>query len=774
MARGNNAPLCPNSETVDLICQSLAYICHIIREPPQATSMKKILLALFALQTGMLYGQGIRGVVQVRNHSPLENATVQNMTKGTHQHTNENGFFFLNDASIGDSLQITHIGFSTQRLRIDKDNLSIQLSPTAFQLENVTVMGKVRHLNMISDIDLITNPVNSSQELLRKVPGLFIGQHAGGGKAEQIFLRGFDIDHGTDINITVDGMPVNMVSHAHGQGYADLHFLIPETVEKIDFDKGPYHANKGNLATAGYVGFRTKDKLDNSTVQVEAGKFNTFRTLGMLNLANQERQAAWVGIEYLKTDGFFTSPQNFNRINLTGKYTAWLANNDKISLSLSHFSSKWDASGQIPQRAVDDGSITRFGSIDNTEGGHTGRSNVNLQYLRQLNATTSIKNMAYYSHYDFELYSNFTFFLNDPVNGDQIRQKEKRNMLGFESELNKTYYLNQSAIDLRAAVGLRNDDINDIELSHTANRKTTLEQRKLGDINESNLYAYAGAEYKTGKWLFNPGVRLDYFDFQYVDKLAPVYSTQAQSKSIVSPKFNIIYTQDHHLQYFLKLGKGFHSNDTRVVVAQDGKKVLPAAYGSDLGILWKPFPRLVVNAALWYLYLEQEFVYVGDEAVVEPSGKTTRKGIDLGVRYQMGKYLFFDGDFTYTHARATEEAKGEDYIPLAPHITLTAGLSLKLPAGLNAGVHTRYLGRRPANEDNSIAAKGYTVTDATINYQWKHIGIGIITENIFNVAWNETQFATESRLRQEIDPVTEIHFTPGTPFNIRGVVTFRF
>lgn len=736
--------------------------------------MKQVLSFLFILCSIHSFAQGIRGTVHSHDRKPLANATIFHLATGTHEHSNENGFFFLRDAKKGDSLRITHVSCAPQTILVNRDTLRVFLQPVAFQLENVTITATVRHLNIISDIDLQTNPVNSSQELLRTVPGLFIGQHAGGGKAEQIFLRGFDIDHGTDINISADGMPVNMVSHAHGQGYADLHFLIPETIGKIDFDKGPYYASKGNLATAGYVAFETKERLDHSLVQVEAGKFNSFRTLGMFNLVNTEKQAAWFAADYIKTDGFFESPQNFSRLNLMGKYSTLLNDNDKLSIAFSHFKSEWNASGQIPDRAVKEALIGRFGSIDDTEGGNTSRSNINLQFLKQVDENTLVKNTAYFSHYDFELYSNFTFFLNDPVNGDQIRQKENRNIIGFQSELNRNFYWKKTVIDLQAGIGLRNDDINNIELSHTVNRKTTLEPIMLGDIDETNMSGYVNTEIRAGKWVINPGVRIDHLKFDYSDKLANTYNQRSQSKSAFSPKLNIIFNQNHRLQYFLKLGKGFHSNDARVVVAQEGHRILPAAYGADIGIMWKPAPRLMLNAAAWYLWLEQEFVYVGDEGVVEPGGKTRRQGIDISARYQLGKYLFLNGDFTYTYARATEEAKGEDRIPLAPRITTAGSINFKHPSGIDAGLKTRYMGNRPANEDNSIVAKGYWITDASIHYQWGHFGFGIVMDNIFNRTWNETQFASTSRLKDEPGPVTEIHFTPGTPFNIRGMISYRF
>ena len=738
------------------------------------TLLKQAFTGALLLITACSFAQQVTGYVTGSDKKPLEGATVFNRQTGSHTHCNELGFFKLINTRKGDTIEVTQVSYAPAYMVIQSDSLKIVLESTSFSLDEVAITSSVNHLHVISNIDLQTNPVNSSQELLRKVPGLFIGQHAGGGKAEQIFLRGFDIDHGTDINITVDGMPVNMVSHAHGQGYADLHFLIPETVEKIDFDKGPYNATKGNLATAGYVAFQTKERLNNSSITFEGGKFNTMKMQGLLNLVNNDKQAAWIASDYLLTDGYFQSPQHFNRLNLAGKYTAFLNGRDKLSVSFSHLKSKWDASGQIPQRAVDEGLIGRFGAIDNTEGGNTQRTNVNLQFVKQVDESTMLKTSAFYSRYDFELYSNFTFFMNDPVNGDQIRQKEQRNVAGIESQLNKETSLFNTPLLVQAGAGFRYDDVNNIELSHTVNRKTTLQQVQLGDINETNLFGYLNGEWHLGKWLINPGARVDYLKFDYLDQLAPNYLTQSQHKAIISPKLNFLYNHNKNIQYFLKLGKGFHSNDTRVVVAQNGKQILPAAYGADLGMIWKPLPRLVINGALWFLYLQQEFVYVGDEGIVEPSGKTQRKGIDLGVRYQLGKYLFLNGDFTYTHARAMGEAKGEDYIPLAPKVTFVGGVAFSHPSGMNAAIKTRYLGHRPANEDNSIVAKGYCITDFNINYRWKQFTIGVITENIFNSAWNETQFATTSQLKNETEPVTEIHFTPGTPFNFKAALTYKF
>ncbi|WP_269686754.1 TonB-dependent receptor [Flavobacterium lacustre] len=737
--------------------------------------MKNILLLLISFFGLTSYGQIQKGKIVDMDGIPVENAYLINTNSENHAHTNEFGFFSIDKTVVGDVLKINALGYKKTNFTISSSEVIIILEDDIFRLNEIVIQPKLSAMNVISKIDLQTTPVNSSQEILRKVPGLFIGQHAGGGKAEQLFLRGFDIDHGTDIAIAVDGIPVNMVSHAHGQGYADLHFVIPETVEKIDFGKGTYYADKGNFATAGYVGFQTKDKLEKSSIGLEIGQFNTLRTVGLFNLlGNQKTQSAYIATEYILTDGPFDSPQNFNRINLLGKYSTILSDNSKFSVLASRFSSKWDASGQIPQRLIDDGTISRFGAVDDTEGGNTSRTNVNVSLSKPIDENAFLKANAFYSNYQFELYSNFTFFLEDPINGDQIKQKENRAIYGMNAELNQKTNLNDVAVLFQYGVGFRADATKDSELSHTLNRKTVLENIKLGDIDESNLFSYFNSEFNFGKLMINPAIRLDYFKFNYQDKLTTDYKTQSESKVKFSPKLNFIYSQNNNLQFFLKSGIGFHSNDTRVVVQNNEKQVLPTAIGTDIGTIWKPFPKLIVNSALWYLFLEQEFVYVGDAGIIEPSGKSKRMGAELGLRYQLNDWLYFDADANYTYARSIDEPKGQDYIPLAPDFTTTGGLSFQKIQGFSGGLRYRYLKSRPANEDNSIVAKGYFVSDFNVNYQYKSINFGISIENLFDTAWNETQFATESRLQNESESVEEIHFTPGTPFFMKGKITYTF
>lgn len=725
------------------------------------------------------FTQQLKGKVLNTNNKPLENVYVYNKTSNSHTHTEINGAFVLDNTKEGDVIEFGLLGYTKQTTTLSKNDFeatkTVRLAMKSFLLDEMVLHNVKDPLQTIVRIDLNNKPVNSSQQILQRVPGLFIGQHAGGGKAEQIFLRGFDIDHGTDIALSIDGTPVNMVSHAHGQGYSDLHFIIPETIEKINFGKGPYYANKGDFNTAGYVDFKTKSYLENSRVEVTVGQFNTFRTLGMFNLLDKNStDNAYVAIEYLETDGFVESPQNFSRINIFSKYRTFLKDNSSLSLSASHFTSKWDASGQIPQREVDNGNITRFGAIDDTEGGNTSRTNINIEHSKAINDDLSVTSNVFYSNYNFKLFSNFTFFLEDPVNGDQIMQNENRDVFGFNTNFKRKYQTTNTPIELTFGTGVRADIVDNLELSHTLQRKEVLEEIQLGKVSQTNYYGFVNSEFDFDKLTISTGLRLDYLKFNYNDYLLDEYKTFSESQVVVNPKVSFTYTPNSKVQWFLKSGIGFHSNDTRVVATQPDKKTLPRAYGVDLGSVWKPTSKIAINTALWYLLSEDELVYVGDAGIVEPSGEAQRYGIDLGFRYQLTNWLYFDSDATFTKAESVDDPSGENHIPLAPKVTVTGGLSVNDYKNFSGGINYRYIGDRAANEDNSIVAEGYFIADANVSYKLNDITLGVAFENIFDTVWKETQFATESRLQNEPTSVEEIHFIPGTPFSAKATIRYSF
>ncbi len=742
-----------------------------------------MLCMLVCRLAGFAQSGAVEGIVLDSSTSlPVEGATVTVLPGGQQVLSDERGRFYIQKVAKGAHLVVTAIGHQSVERPVGDlpaTGISITLVANAVQLSQVTVTSGVgEQFKPISKLDIKLRGITNSQEVLRMVPGLFIGQHAGGGKAEQIFLRGFDLDHGTDIHIGVDGMPVNMVSHAHGQGYADLHFLIPELIDNVGFNKGTYYADKGNFTTTGFVDFKTLNVLPRNSLKLEGGMFNTFRAVGMGNLLGEKARAndhsAFIASEYMYTKGFFDNPQDFNRVNLFGKYFGALGKKNHLNLSASYFTSTWDASGQIPDRAVADKLIGWFGAIDPNEGGSTNRTNVNAILTTSLDNHAYIKNQVYYSRYYFQLFSNFTFFKVDPDNGDQIKQRENRDLYGYNGSYHKTFFAGTTQFISEAGIQVRIDRTHNSELSRTKDRTTLLEPIRLGGIAENNLAGYVNETIRfDDRFSINAGLRYDYFHNRYKDKLGTNGSGTA-SAAIVSPKLSFYYQASPNTQFYLSGGKGFHSNDTRVVVPQNGLEVLPPAYGSDLGTVLKPTKNLLVNAAVWYLWLDQEFVYVGDEGVVEPSGKSRRFGGDLSVRYQPLSWLYADVDLNYSHGRATDEPAGADYLPLAPRFTSIGGLTVKTKQGVNASVRYRYMGDRPANEDNSTIAEGYFVTDLYLGYNRKRYEIMLAIQNVMDVKWKETQFDTESRLYNETAPVTEIHFTPGTPFFAKLSFTYLF
>jgi hypothetical protein len=750
--------------------------------------MKSKILVLFALLSHFIFAHDgtLKGAIyDAESNLPLQGASVILKERGQGTTSDFFGIYEFNDVAVGNYIiQISFIGYTSLEIQASvKENettvLSSYLIPGSVELSEIIVQGDGQNaLTTISRLDLALKPIRSSQDILRSVPGLFIAQHAGGGKAEQIFLRGFDIDHGTDINLSVDGMPVNMVSHAHGQGYSDLHFVIPETIEKVDFGKGPYNVRFGNFSTAGYAGFHTSNSLDASSFKFEAGGFDSYRSVLMLDLlgdrTKSKKQGAYLASEYSFTNGYFESPQNFTRLNLFGKYHGVLDDDKMLSVSLSTFQSKWDASGQIPERAVRAG-LNRFGSIDPTEGGKTSRSNLNIELLKNLSGDALLRHQAYYINYDFELYSNFTFFLYDKENGDQIRQKEGRQIFGYSGSYHKTFVIGNSLLKTEAGGGLRYDAVEEAELSRTKSRRMTIAEIKNGDISETNAFVYAdGILELSSRFNINAGLRYDQFLFDYTDNLDTLFSREAVAKSTFSPKLNFQYTFTRQIQLYIKTGISFHSNDTRVVVAQDGKAILPKAFGADIGSVFKPHDKILFNTAVWILDLDQEFVYVGDEGVVEPGDKTRRYGLDLSARLQVNRWLYADLDVNFAKPRSRGNPKGENYIPLAPLASSIGGLTFKMKNKISGSLRYRYLSNRPANENNSSIASGYNIVDLVLRYSKTKYDLTISGENIFNEEWNEAQFDTESRLRNESKPVSEIHFIPGTPLFVKAAISYKF
>ena len=727
-------------------------------------------------------GQGLQGVNIVLKSSGYGTIT------GLH------GAYQLVDIPLDEQVLIfSFVGYETveKTIKFEPDqsrHMDIIMTPGTIDLSAITVEARrpfsAASSKAIRDFDLKIKPVRSAQELLQMVPGLVIAQHAGGGKAEQIFMRGFDADHGTDVGVYVDGMPVNMVTHGHGQGYADLHFIIPEIIDGLEVYKGPYFSRFGNFGTAGSVALSTTDHPDHNMVKLEGGMFSTAKATTVLKIpTGGDHQSAYVAGQYFHTNGPVENPQGFNRANIFGKFHTHLGPKSELGLSVGAFSSAWNASGQVPQRAVDDGQITRWGSIDPLEGGNTSRYNIAVDYHFMEGSEHDFQLQVFLTQYDFRLYSNFTFWLNDSINGDMIEQNDHRQIKGINARYSYFKSFEKIKSYTRVGVTYRGDYI-DLSLWKSPDR---LRLTPVTDhsVVETNMAFWVEEELIFSR-LFRMqfGLRGDYFVFDVTDNLDPgrmvddgvAFGSGYEQATILSPNLSLVLSPFRALDIYLNGGTGFHSNDARdVIYSQHSElKTLPRASGAELGIRIGSGSSFLASLAGWYLHLEEELVFVGDEGSTESSGEARRIGIDAEIRLQLARWIWADFDLNLSNGRYLQEPEEANYIPLAPRVSSQGGINLQHPSGFEGALRYRYLGDRPANEENSVVARGYFIGNVILAYRIKGFRIFAQLENILNTQWNEAQFDTQSRLFNETVPVSEIHFTPGNPLNVQAGISLEF
>ncbi len=707
----------------------------------------------------------VRGsVADLASGTPLPSAIVRPLDAPgtTAASTSPWGTFVLRVPAGAVRLVATRIGFAPETLTVAADSAAVvfRLAAAPVTVDPVAVVADRGFSAAASDVvrrlDVELRPRESSQELLRLAPGLIIAQHAGGGKAEQIFLRGFDADHGTDVAIAVDGTPVNLVSHAHGQGYADLHFLIPEIVDRVDVRKGPYEARDSDFATAGAVDFTTRDRLDftRAVLTTRGGSFSTAHTLALVPIGGDARHSGGylAGAAHL-TDGPFERPLEYRRVNLFGKWTAPLGRAAELVATASSFGASWNGSGQIPERAVASGLITRFGLIDPSEGGNTHRQELALGVRSAAGPEDGWEARAYAVRYRLRLYSDFTFFLHDSTNGDGIEQDDSRFVTGVRAQYGRLGQLAGRIARWSGGLGVRTD-WGDVALYHQRLRQrldTGIDDR----VRQSQLYAWGQEELQLSDRLrLELGARGDLFRFDMLDRLdgRPAACTTA----------------------FANFGTGFHSNDARdVILASARDRLLPRAVGGEAG-LRHSWAGGSLAAALWGLDLQSELVYSGDEGTTEPRDRTRRVGLDFEGRVRLAPWLWADADLNLARGRFHDAPAGANRIPLAPTLTSTGGLSLREAGPVTGGLRYRFVAPRAAIEDNSVVARGYLVWESFASWRVSRFEVVFTVDNLFNARWNEAQFATTSRLRDEPAPVTELHFTPGAPRGVQLGVEYRF
>jgi outer membrane receptor protein involved in Fe transport len=626
--------------------------------------------------------------------------------------------------------------------------------------------------------DLELRPLDTPSDVLRLTPGLIIGQHHGGGKADQILFRGFDSDHGTDFAVFIDGIPVNMVSHAHGQGYADLHWLIPETIERVEVYKGPYFAHLGDFATSGAMNIITKRRDKDTSLTLSGGSYNTQRYVGILSPPEGTLLSPYIAGEVYYSDGPFKNPNNYIRYNLFSKFTLFSTASKNLSFLGTFFKTGWDASGEIPARAVRAGTLGRFGSVDASEGGKSERQNVSLIY-NYVDATQSFTAQTWTSWYKLQLWSNFTLFLNNDLDGDGIEQNDKRFLIGNNLNYRRNYKLWDLPMETSVGFQSRFDNIR-VGLFNQTNRARTNTVSN-NYIRQLNLGWFAQQEIRPTSWLRTEmGVRLDnfWYDVDQVGDPASVTNPISGdgSASIVNPKLNFIFTpfndndfaKSTHL--FINFGGGFHSNDARVFV-QDPEKKIPRYWGGELGFRSRFLDRLDMTLSYWRSYLESELVFVGDEGSFEPAGPSRRHGIESEFRYDILPWLSYDLDLSYTWA----EFLNGDKVPLAPRFLAFTGLSARHESGLHGRLQMRHIGRRYGIEDGSILTPSSTIFDLFLKYIWKRYEFFVSFQNLANKKWRAAEHVFASRLRSEPLGVGTLdsHFTPGDPFTVIAGITIH-
>ncbi len=630
----------------------------------------------------------------------------------------------------------------------------------------------------IPDKEYLMQPQGRPAQVLRLIPGFIAVEHSGGaGKADQYFLRGFDADHGTDVAFFTDGMPINLRSHAHGQGYTDLNFIIPETIEGVDVYKGAYLPEYGDFATAGAVNFRTRDMVKEGVVQSAGGQFNTQRHLLMFSPTKDTVRTLFAAEGYY-TDGPFQNDNRYFRGNLLGKATMNPLGRDELVITGTFQKSQWNGSGEIPLRAVHDGSLDRFGSIDPSEGGKTLRSTGRMNYHYDMPSGGRFFANAYAQYYRFDLFTNFTFFLNDPVNGDGFQQSDRRVVYGGDVGYRHSGHLFD--MDGAATVGVqaRIDDIH-------ARLAPQVKRAPLGSTADSTIFEASYApflklELQPTPWLrLAGGVRTEVFTFDVRNRCAncaeqPFGNT---STGLVLPKMNVILGPWFETEFFANYGEGYHSNDARSIVARAASP-LAKARNYEVGVRSKPWgpDGVELIGTLWALDLKQELVFVGDAGTTEIRGASRRRGLEVAARGQVWGPLYFNGSVTWTKAEFTNG----DAIPLAPEVTAYGALLLRWPEGLTSQVQATYLGVRPLVEDRSAKAPSWTTFDLSERYQLPvklphgRLEAFLFVQNLFNTKWEQATFFFDSRLRNEAAGVADTHFVPGSPRFVMAGLAWYF
>jgi outer membrane receptor protein involved in Fe transport len=624
---------------------------------------------------------------------------------------------------------------------------------------------------------LKSRPALRPGEVLEFVPGVIVTQHSGDGKANQYFLRGFNLDHGTDFATRVNGMPVNVPSHGHGQGYTDLNFLLPETVSRIEYRKGPYFAGNGDFSSAGSADIVYLRQFDAPFANLTLGEGGFRRAAGGASVTLSQGATLLGAVELQRNDGPWTVPENLKKTNAVFTLSGGTAARG-WSTSLMAYRSRWTATDQVPQRAVDGGLIGRFDSLDPTTGGDTHRTSLSGEWHGD-NAFGRSKVSAYAIDYDLDLNSNFTYVLERPADGDQFKQTDKRRVFGLDAR--QTFEHKLGALDAKSEVGLslRHDRAR-VGLFDSVARQPTATVRE-DKVRETLLgvYAQSAVDLVPDALRSVVGVRADHVRNR-VEALTLAANGGSSRDTQVSPKLSLIAGPFAKTEFFFNAGRGLHSNDARGTTATIDPKTgdpvdkvppLVASKGFEIGARTEALPGLQSSIALWKLDFDSELVYVGDAGATEASGASTRRGIEWNNRWIPVPWLLFDADLAWSRPRF----KNGDRIPNSVDRVASLATTVRELGPWSASLQLRYLGPGALIEDNSVRSLSSTTTNLRVSYKFTpNVEATLDVFNLLDRKVNDIQYFYESQLPGEAAPVADRHIHPAEPRTARLTLALRF
>ncbi|MEX0737719.1 MAG: TonB-dependent receptor [Pseudohongiella sp.] len=630
---------------------------------------------------------------------------------------------------------------------------------------------------IVYDTQLELRPVSRTAELLEFVPGLIATQHSGEGKANQYFVRGFNLDHGTDFALRLDDMPINMPTHGHGQGYADINFIIPELVDRLNYRKGPYYADGGDFATAGSAEFSYADSLDQGMINLTLGENNYGRLfLGeSFDLFSGQLTLAGAITQY---GGPWERDQNLDKRKAVVKYHE-TSSEREWSLTGMTYLNDWDSTDQIPLRAVENGSLSRWGNIDPTVGGDSRRNSLSFAWQENLSADDQWNFSAYVMDYTLDLYSNFTYFANDPIRGDQFRQADDRQVAGFETEYRRSL---QTSIPTEITLGFQNR-YDDIEVGlYLTEQREVYDTVRADNVEQSLNSLYASVQHQwTDRFRSVASVRADHYAFDVTAGIAA--NGGSGSDTLFSPKLNLIFGPIDGLETFFSAGQGFHSNDARGTVITvdpvtgdpiDSVDPLATARSYEAGLRTSLIPKTQIALTAFSMRLSSELIYVGDAGNTEAVDASQRHGVELNGLYSPTDWLLFDADVSYTKARL-RGVGADNRIGNAVENTASLGMIVDDLNNWSGGIRLRYLGEAPLTEARLPRSESTFLMNAQTTYNFTpNLSLTLELLNVLDSDDRDITYFYESQLPGEASPVEDIHFHPVEPRSVRMSIQARF